>query len=200
VLRQREPASVTSVDVHAAETLQFIRQTMERSSTFSAVPGIGGAVMGAVGLAAAALASQQPTAERWLAVWLVAAVIGFTIGVIAIRRKAARLGSPLIGALGRRFALSLAAPFVAGAALTFGLWMNGIWALMPPTWLLLYGTGQLTGGVFSVAPMRLLGLCFMGVGVAALVTPAEWGNAWLAVGFGALHVIFGIYIARHHGG
>ena len=54
--------------------------------------------------------------------------------------------------------------------------MHGVWALMPPTWLLLYGTGVLTGGTFSVAPMRVLGLLFMALGAAALVTPPFVGQ------------------------
>jgi hypothetical protein len=149
---------------------------------------------------AAAVAASQPTAERWLAVWLMAAVAALAIGVVAMRRKAARIGAALVGAPARRFALSLSAPLVAGAALTLGLWLHGVWALMPPMWLLLYGAGVVTGGAFSVAPMRLLGGGFMALGLAAVLTPPSWGNVWLAIGFGALQVGFGIYIARRHGG
>jgi hypothetical protein len=194
------PERVTAVTDHAAENLQFIRQAMERSATFSAVPGIGGALMGGVGLVAAAVGAIQPTAERWLAVWLAAAAVALAIGLVAMRRKALRLGLPLVGAPARRFALGLSAPLLAGAAMTFGLWMHGVWALIPPAWLLLYGAGVTTGGAFSVAPMRVLGVAFMVLGVAALLTPVEWGNLWLALGFGALQVAFGAYIARRHGG
>ena len=192
--------NVTAVTDHAAENLQFIRHAMERSATFSAVPGIGGAIMGSIGLVAAVLAAVQPTAERWIAVWLGAALVAVIAGVIAMQRKATRQGLALTGATGRRFALALAAPLVAGAALTFGLWLHGVWALIPPTWLLLYGTGVLTGGAFSVAPMRVLGLTFMALGLAALVTPPSWGNVWLGVGFGGLQIAFGLFIAKRHGG
>jgi hypothetical protein len=195
-----DPAAVTTFGQHAEESLQFIRRTMERSTTFTAVPGLGGAGMGAIGLAAAVLAANQNSAERWLVVWLVAAAVALTIGVISTWRKAARLGAPLIGAVGRRFAMSFSAPLVAGAALTWGVWMHDDWALMPPVWLLLYGTGVLAGGVFSVAPVRLLGLAFMTLGAAALVTPPAWGNAWLGIGFGGLQLAFGLHIARRHGG
>jgi hypothetical protein len=192
--------NVTAVTDHAAENLQFIRHAMERSATFSAVPGIGGAIMGSIGLVAAVVAAVQPTAERWIAVWLGAALVAVIAGVIAMQRKATRQGLALTGATGRRFALALAAPLVAGAALTFGLWLHGVWALIPPTWLLLYGTGVLTGGAFSVAPMRVLGLTFMALGLAALVTPPSWGNVWLGVGFGGLQIAFGLFIAKRHGG
>jgi hypothetical protein len=198
--RAGEPAAVPSVGQHAEENLQFIRRTMERSSIFTAVPGLGGAGMGAIGLAAAILAANQRSAERWLVVWLLAAVVALGIGVTSLWRKAARLGAPLAGPVGRRFAMSLAAPLVAGAALTWGAWMNGDRALIPPVWLLLYGTGVLAGGVFSVAAVRLLGVAFMALGVAALPTPPEWGNVWLGTGFGGLQLAFGLYIARRHGG
>ena len=198
--RAGEPVAVTSFGQHAEESLKFIRRTMERSSTFTAVPGLGGAGMGAIGLAAAVLAANQSSAERWLLVWLLAAAVALGVGVTAMWRKAARIGAPLTGAVGRRFAMSLAAPLVAGAALTWGVWIHDDWALMPALWLLLYGTGLLAGGVFSVAAVRLLGVAFMALGVAALATPAAWGTVWLGMGFGGLQLAFGLYIARRHGG
>jgi hypothetical protein len=188
------------VSDHAAADLQFIRHAMERSATFTAVPGWGGAAMGGTGIAAAIVGALQPAGERWMAVWLAAALVACTIGVITMRRKADRVGVPMTGASGRRFAMSLAAPLVAGAALTGGLWAHDAWALMPPAWLLLYGAGVVTGGAFSVAPTRVLGLSVMVTGVAALVTPPSWGNFWLGLGFGALQVAFGIYIGVRHGG
>ena len=72
--------------------------------------------------------------------------------------------------------------------------------LMPPVWLLLYGAGLLAGGVFTVPAVRLLGLAFMSLGAAALVTPPVWGDVWLGMGFGGLQLAFGLYIARRHGG
>jgi hypothetical protein len=197
--RAVEPAATPSVGQHAEESLRFIRRTMERSSTFTAVPGMGGVGMGAIGLAAAVVAANQNSAGRWLIVWLLAAVVALSIGVTAMLRKASRLGVPLAGAVGRRFAISFVAPLVAGAALTWGVWMHDDWALMPAVWLLLYGTGVLAGGTFSVAAVRLLGVAFMALGITALATPPAWGNVWLGMGFGGLQVAFGLYIARRHG-
>jgi hypothetical protein len=198
--RAGERDALPSLGQHAQANLQFIRRTMERSSTFTAVPGLGGAGMGAVGVAASLLAEHQASTGRWLLVWLAAAAVALAIGVTAMVRKAARTGAPLTAAAGRRFALGLAPPLVAGAALTWGLSVRGDTALMPPVWLLLYGTGVLAGGAFSVAPVRLLGLAFMGLGIAALVTAPASGNLWLGLGFGGLQLAFGLYIARRHGG
>ena len=194
------PDRPSSIGQHAADELQFIRRAMERSAVFTAVPGRGGMAMGVTGLAAAALGAVQPTTERWLVVWLGAGVVAFVLGLVTMRRKAAQGGQPITGVAGRRFALSLAAPLVAGAALTVAAWLHGAWSLMPPTWLLLYGVGVLTGGAHSVAPLRWLGVLYMSLGVAAILTPSSWGNVWLAVGFGGLHVVFGAVIARRYGG
>ena len=194
---QREPRSVSS---QAADNLVFIRSAMERSSAFTAIPGAGGAVMGALGLVAAGLAAQQPSGDRWLATWLGAAAVAAGVGVVFMARKAHSAGLSLTSVNARRFALGMAAPFVAGAAITYELWVVRNFSVMAPAWLLLYGAGLLTGGMFSVPVVRVIGVCFMAVGIGAILTPPEWGNVWLGVGFGGLQVAFGIYIARYHGG
>jgi hypothetical protein len=185
---------------HAAENLVFIRQAMERSATFTSIPGAGGVAMGIVAAGASALAAAQPTGDRWLAVWLGAAAIAAIVGLVAMARKARGAGVTLTGSTARRFALGMAAPFVAGAAITYELWAVRNFTVMAPSWLLLYGAGVLTGGIFSVPIVRAIGVCFMALGIAAIATPPEWGNVWLAIGFGGLHVGFGAYIARNYGG
>jgi hypothetical protein len=189
-----------SFGTHAAENLRFIRSAMERSSTFTAIPGKGGVGMGVVALGAAMIAATQPAGNRWLLTWLGAAAVAAVIGLVTMAHKARHAGLPLTGASARRFALGMAAPFVAGAAITFALWTAGNFTVMAPTWLLLYGAGVLTGGMFSVPIVRAVGMCFMAVGIAAIFTPHDWGNMWLAVGFGGLQIGFGIYITRYHGG
>lgn len=173
---------------------------MERSATFTSIPGIGGAVMGVIALVASAVAANQPSDDRWLATWLAAAPLAAVVGLVGMVRKARRGGAPLTGANARRFAMGMIAPFVAGAAITYELWTVRSFTVMAPAWLLLYGAGVLTGGIFSVPVVRAIGVCFMTLGIAAIVSPSEWANVWLAIGFGGLHVGFGIYIARNYGG
>jgi hypothetical protein len=197
VVADREPRSISS---QAADNLTFIRTAMERSSTFTAIPGAGGVLIGVVGLAAAGVSARQPTSDRWLVTWLAAAAVAVIIELVAMARKARRAGITLTGTSARRFAVGIAAPLVAGAAITYELWAVRNFAVMPPTWLLLYGAGVLTGGMFSVPVVRAIGASFMAAGIAAIVTPPEWANVWLGVGFGGLHVVFGAYIARNHGG
>ena len=195
-----EAAEPRSIGGHAADNLRFIRQTMERSATFTAIPGVGGVAMGVVGIAGAMAAWREPYGDRWLLTWLGAAGIAAVMGLIAMARKASQAGSKLTGANARRFALGMAAPFVAGAAITYTLWGTKTYSAMPPTWLLLYGAGVLTGGAYSILIVRVIGLVFMTLGLMSVFTPPDWGNVWLGIGFGAVHIGFGIYIARNHGG
>ena len=193
----REP---TTLRDRAADDLRFIRETMERGATFTSVPGRGGVVMGAVGLAAAVVAARQPSPEQWLAVWLGAAVLAFAAGVVAIWKKAGRTGVNLNGRTTQSFATAVIAPIAAGAGLTFVLWSTRTYAAMPAAWLLLYGAGIVAGGAFSVPVVRIVGAIFMVLGFAAAFTPPAFGNVWLGIGFGGVQIVGGLYIARNHGG
>jgi hypothetical protein len=193
-------AEPVSLHTHAMDNLRFIRETMERAGSFTAVPGWGGVAMGVSALGAATLASQQPTLERWLSTWLLEAAFAMALAVIAIRRKSKAAQGPVLSAPARRFILSFAPPLMVGGLLTAVLYRAGIPAAIPGTWLLLYGTGVVTGGAFSVRVVPVMGLCFMALGAVALFCPFALGTTFLAVGFGGLHLAFGIIIARRYGG
>lgn len=184
----------------AMDDLRFIRETMERSSSFTAVPGWGQIATGVVALLAAWVASRQISSSAWLKVWLAAAVVAVAIAVPAIWIKAQRAGLPLTSGPGKKFAISFLPPVAVGALMTAVLYRTDVISVLPGMWLLLYGAGIITGGAFSVAIVPVMGGCFMFAGVLALLAPAAWGNLLLAAGFGGLHILFGILIARRYGG
>jgi hypothetical protein len=182
-----------------AEDLRFIRQTMQRSAAFTAVPGWGQVVIGITALFAAWFAANRAFSLAWVEIWLVEAVLGVCLGLASMNWKAARVGSPLTSGPGRRFALGFIPPLVAGGLITAALIHAGEYSLLPAIWLLLYGTAWATGGAVSVPVVPLTGACFMGIGVLDLLQP-RLGNWWMAAGFGGLQIVFGVWIARKHGG
>lgn len=188
------------IDARAADHLRYIRETMESAAEFTAVPGWGGVGMGVTALGAAFLAMRQSTPRAWLAVWLMEVFVAVAIATTAAATKAHRANSTLLSGPGRKFLLSFAPPIIVGGLLTFALFHAGLFSSLPGMWLLLYGAAIVTGGAFSVRVVPVMGLCLMALGAAALFTPAAWGDAFMAAGFGALQIGFGIWIARHHGG
>jgi hypothetical protein len=193
------PEPLPALHAHAMDNLRFIRQTMERAGPFTAVPGWGGVVIGGVALAAAPLAGPAD-GMRWLATWLGAAAVSVAVGLAAIARKARASNAPFIGAPLQRFALAYVPPLAAGAVLTPVFAANGLTTRLPGCWLLLYGTALVAGGALSVRIVPVMGLVFMAFGAAAFLAPAALGNAFMAAGFGGLHIVFGLVIARRYGG
>jgi hypothetical protein len=195
--RDRPPVALRD---RAMDNLRYIRETMERSGSFTHVSGLGGIGMGLIALAAAGVATRAPTELAWLAVWLSAAALSFAVATLAMARKSRVEGVPLLSGPGRRFASSMTPTLLAGAALTGGLARAELFELLPATWLLLYGASIVTGGSYSVRPVPLMGGSFMLAGALALISPPSWGDAYMAAAFGGLHIVFGIVIWRKHGG
>lgn len=182
------------------DNLRFIRETMERASSFTAVSGWGEVAIGLTAFGATFIAAQQASQGAWLATWAVEALLSLVIAGWAMSRKARATETALLSGPGRKVAFSLSPPIFVGALLTIVLYRAKLTSALPGMWLLLYGTGVVTGGMFSVVIVPVMGLCFMFMGAVALFCPASWGNWFMAAGFGGLHVIFGIIIARRHGG
>ena len=65
-----------------------------------------------------------------------------------------------------------------------------------PVWMMLYGTGVYTAGLFSIRAPRTLGLAFIASGIVALLCFPQYGVISAALSFGLLHIVFGIYVLR----
>jgi hypothetical protein len=195
---RRVPQPVALHD-RAMDNLRFIRETMERSGSFTAVSGWAGVAMGVVAIAAAWFARGRAEAV-WMTIWLATAAASFGIAVVGMILKSRAADQPLVSGPGRKFASSFAPPILVGGLLTVALYLNGQTELLPGVWLLLYGTAVVTGGAHSVRIIPLTGIAFLLLGGAALFAPPGWGDLFMGAGFGGLHVVFGFLIARRHGG
>ncbi len=194
------------------EDLSFIRRTMEGASSFTDVPGWGLVAIGSSAIAAAVLASVQPSAGRWILTWIAEAALGASIGGAMmwrkIRQRGRPVGAPILSAPARKFLLGFWPAIFAGAVLTFALiepstiWLAGstVPRVLPGLWLLLYGVSVTTAGAYSVRAVPLMGVGLFCCGAIALLLPRVSGNVMLAVGFGLWQIAFGIWIARRHGG
>ena len=196
--------------LRAARDLAFIREAMSRSAAFTSISGKGSIIMGLFAAIGTYIASLRITPGWWLAAWMWIGLIGALIGLGSMVMKARRSRTPLLRGVGRRFLVNGLSPILAGGFLTVALYGFDAIELMPGTWLLLYGTGLITGGAFSVRIVPITGICFVVLGVFSLVItlvgisvvigPLDAPDIMLAMGFGALHIASGIVIAKNHGG
>jgi len=184
----------------AMDNLKYIRETMERATAFTNISGWGQVAIGVTALAASALAARQQVFKNWLAIWCAEAVVALLIAGWSMDRKARAAKMPLLSGPGRKVAFSLSPPILAGAVLTVVLYRAGLVNAIPGLWLLLYGTGVITGGMFSISVVPIMGICFMMLGAAALMAPLGFADWFMAAGFGGLHIVFGVVIARRYGG
>lgn len=200
--RSRIASSDEPVALHdrAMDNLRYIRETMQRAGSFTALSGWGMVAIGFIALAASAASGTMSTPGAWLATWLGTAVVALAVASGTTVRKARRGGEKLTAGPGRKLILSFTAPAAVAALLTPVLFRAGMTELLPAVWLLLYGAAVVTGGSFSVRIVPLMGISFMVLGAVALVAPAGWGDLAMALGFGLLHIVFGVLIARRHGG
>ena len=204
-----EPPALHS---RAMQDLSFIRRTMEGASAFTDVPGWGLVAVGVTAILAAGTASLQPSAGKWLVVWLFEALLAATIGAGTMwrkmRRRARQPGTAVFSVPARKFLFGFWPAVFAGAVLTFALIDFGaVWReysvvphVLPGLWLVLYGVGITTAGAFSVRAVPLMGARLIATGTVALFAHNVSGTLMLALGFGVWQIGFGVWIARRHGG
>jgi len=184
----------------ALDQLQFIRHTMESATSFTAVPGWGTVALGLTAIAAALVARSLDSRVIWVLLWLGEAVLAGLISLVAMVKKTGSLAKLATSIPARKCALSLVPPLAAGGVLTLIMMDHHLYGILPGMWLMLYGVAVITGGAFSVRVVPVMGICFAVFGTIALALPASWANGIMSAGFGGLHVLFGMIIARKHGG
>ena len=195
-----QPNQPVNIGDRALDNLKFIRETMERSTVFTSVPGYGGILMGATAIVAAYIAHSQASIRDWLTVWLTEAVLAFFIGLLAMWQKTKISKTSIFSTPARKLVMNSLPPMLCGVFITLGLWRFGHFEAMIPVWILCYGAAVVCGGAFSVKAVPLMGWCFIALGAIAFFLPAGTGQLMMGLSFGVLHIVFGLVIWRKHGG
>lgn len=188
-----------SIEARALGTIRYIRTSIDASGSL-VVPGTAGVLMGSIGLLAALITALPRWSSHWLAIWLIACLGAFVVGGAVMARQAAQTGHARYLGPVRKFLLCLCPTLLAGAVLTLVLWHVGIEKLIPGTWLLLYGCAVLSASTVTVARTRVLiavmGALFVLLGGTAYALPPGGQTVMLGLGFGLLHFVSGVLIAR----
>ncbi len=187
------------MQARAMDNLRYIRGMMENAGTFTAVSGWGQVVIGITAIVAALVAARQSPWTR-VATWVAEAGIAAGLSVASMALKSHANNVPLVSGPLRKLILSFSPAMLAGAVLTAVFVRQGLYGLIPGSWMLLYGAAVVSAGTYSVSSVPVMGTAFILCGATALVAPESWTTPLMITSFGGLHIGFGAWIARRHGG
>jgi len=199
-LQPRSSDAPPEIHERAMDNLRFIRETMERAATFTAISGWGMVAIGVTAIVAAVVAAGQTRLAAWVVAWFIEAGVAAGISLLSMVLKARAAQEPLLPTSLRKLVLSFSPPMFVGGLLTLAALRLDLEGLLPGIWMLLYGTAVMTAGTYSVRIVPVMGMAFIGLGAVSLFAPDAWDTALLIAGFGILHIFFGALIARRYGG
>ena len=199
----------------AQERIRQIQRTMELATRWTQLPGPAAVVGGLLVLAgcavsyrmigsldfAAMLEMSLGAQVAFCVIWFAVGVVGLIVETVFRAWAAKREGRSATVLSARVAAFSMTPSVIVAAVLT----VKFLIPIEPrpeeiqyivPVWMMLYGTGVYTAGLFSLRAPRVLGLTFLTLGAVALFAFPCYGLVWAALSFGLLHIVFGLYIIR----
>lgn len=191
--------------------LKDIRQMMDRSTRFISLSGLSGVFAGAIALIGAYTANDEIekfVAKRGYAyglqgeldlkynlikLALIVLVVALAGGILFTYRKSQRNNLPIWDKTSRSLLLNLAIPLLAGGLFIIALLINhnGIYSIIAPTCLIFYGLALINASKYTYSDIRYLGYCEVILGLASMFL-AGYGLIFWAVGFGVLHIVYGL--------
>lgn len=199
----------------ALKTLNDIRSMMEKSSRFQAISGIAVALVGLLATVAAFVADglfnndtnnvfstlygntnlllADKTKIAAIGAVLLAIVAFLTVffgSMIHARRKKIRFE---VDSTMRRLLMNFFVPLLAGGILCLALMLQGHYGLTSSIMLIFYGLALVNCHHFSHPALGVLGYVELALGLIDCFLATHALLFW-AVGFGVMHIVFGIYL------
>ncbi len=201
---------------HLADLSQ-IRSLMERSSRFISLSGLSGVFAGIAALIGAALAfiyinfnNGYFNVSRFLSEEIYFKTIKFLItdgiivlilaigsGIYFTTRKARKKGLPIWDNTSKRMIINLLIPLVAGGIFCLILIYHKLLFLIASATLIFYGLALINGSKYTLHEIRYLGISEIFLGLLASVFTG-YGLVFWTIGFGVLHIIYGILMYLKH--
>ena len=192
----------------AAEHLQIIRTLMERSTLYRRALAPIMIVTGVIGMLAAlgAILAGVGTDRAFLLFWMSVGLGAVFVAFLLARRQALKDSEPFWSPPTRRVAQALSPPLIVG--LLLGVWAAlsggvGVGVLVLPVWMMLYGCAIHAAGFFMPRGMKLFGWGMIAAGAIVLAILEPFArlvslrcavHGAMGLGFGLLHLAYGIYL------
>lgn len=204
--------TTTNQPIDTLQEVKDIRKMMERSSRFISLSGMSGVAAGLCALAGAIVAKfvifkdyYQHYNDRGyftvdefrqlkLQLVLLAAtvfVLAFSLAFYFTYRKAKKQDVPLWNITSRRLFWNMIIPLAAGGLFIMGMLQYNDWRFIAPACLLFYGLALVNASKYTLSDIRYLGYCEILTGLVNMQFIGLGLYFW-AIGFGLLHIIYGI--------
>lgn len=190
------------------QDISEIRSMMERSSKFLSLSGWAGVMAGIYALSGAYIAyaifqfnpdeilyagSESSNLDSVIILASLVLFLALGTAIFLSSQKANKKGEKAWNATSRRLITSMSVPLIAGGILILVLLSKGLIGLIAPLTLLFYGLALYNAGKFTIVEMKYLGLTQIGLGLISSYY-IEYGLLFWAIGFGLVHIGYGIFI------
>ncbi|MDA1369937.1 MAG: hypothetical protein O2971_04125 [Proteobacteria bacterium] len=173
--------------------LQLIRSMMQRRVKVVPMPGWGIFAIGLIGLITAYFTRNLQSID-WIAAWGIAAIVAVSVALLISNWHIHQSGKSIYVGSYNRFWLNLLPGFFSAALLSGLLIALDHPEFLSALWLLLYGVAVSAAGSHSIPLVRWMGAAFLLLGTVSVFFPSQ--NLDMALGFGGLHLLFGVLITR----
>ncbi len=196
------------------EDIKEIKEMMNRSSRFISLSGLSGISAGVIALAGAWLAHRMvfnkgtldynspllttDVAMNLLGLAIATLVLALIAGVFFTTQKAKKTKQPLWDIQTKLLLINLAIPLVAGGVLCLVLLQHGFIGLMAPLTLVFYGLALVNASKYTLKEIRSLGIVEIVLGLISSYF-IGYGLLFWALGFGILHIVYGIIMQIKYG-
>lgn len=189
-----------------------IRNMMERSSKFLSLSGWAGIMAGIYALAGAYIAYSvfdfNPDTIAYhsisagssftgllniIVLTLIILILALGTAIFLSYKKAIKKGEKAWNPTARRLLIHMAVPLVAGGLLILILISKGLIGFLAPFTLIFYGLALYNASKFTYEEVKILGFIEIALGLISSYL-VDYGLVIWALGFGVVHIIYGIYM------
>ncbi|MDR6158849.1 putative lysophospholipase L1 biosynthesis ABC-type transport system permease subunit [Chryseobacterium sp. SLBN-27] len=197
------------------EDLSHIRSMMERSSRFISLSGLSGVVAGLAAIIGAVyvyFVFQREGIDYFdgernvfglslvkelVMVGVIILVVALLSGYVFTANKSRRKGLKIWDATTRRLLVTFAVPLVTGGFFCLALLYHHLFVFIAPATLLFYGLALVSAERYTLTDIKYLGYCQIILGLISLFF-LGWGLLFWAIGFGALHIVYGLIMHKKY--
>jgi hypothetical protein len=194
----------------AEENLKVIRTLMERAAVYRRALAPTTLLVGGIGIVGAIVGHflETSTPGAFSVYWTAVALIALAGAGIVVRLQAVRAGEPFWSPPTKRVAQAVAPALSCGvvAGVVGGLGFALAPVLIAAGWMMFFGCAIVSAGFFMPRGIKLFGylFCALGAFLAAATGLVDASSPWvdsslaghlaMGAGFGALHVVYGVYL------